>query len=268
MSATGLNRNNEKFYTKKKIAETCCSFLKDKITIDKEDLIIEPSAGDGSFIDSIKLLTKNYQFYDIEPQNFEIIKKDFLKLDIEKKNRKIHIVGNPPFGRQSSIAKKFIKKCSLFANSISFILPKSFKKESFQKTFPLCFHLIHEYDLPENSFIVEDKEYNVPCVFQIWIKKDYNRELEEKQVPKNFKFVNKEDDHDISIRRVGVYAGQIDTDTENKSVSSHYFIKFSDKKLLEKLEEFKSIKFSSDNTVGPRSISKPELIKEFNKISN
>jgi hypothetical protein len=42
----------------------------------------------------------------------------------------IHIIGNPPFGRQSSTAIKFIKKSCLFCNSLSFILPKSFKKDS------------------------------------------------------------------------------------------------------------------------------------------
>ena len=37
---------------------------------------------------------------------------------------KIHIIGNPPFGRQSSLAIKFIKKSVEYCDSISFILPK------------------------------------------------------------------------------------------------------------------------------------------------
>ena len=51
--------------------------------------------------------------------------------------KKIHIIGNPPFGRQSSLAIKFIKKSAEFCDSISFILPKSFKKDSLKKHFPL-----------------------------------------------------------------------------------------------------------------------------------
>ena len=31
-------------------------------------------------------------------------------------------------------------------------------------------------------------------------------------------------------------------------------------------EKLKSIKFNFNNTVGPKSISKPELIDEFNKL--
>ena len=34
-------------------------------------------------------------------------------------------------------------------------------KNSFAKNF----HLILEVDLPENSFIINDNDYNVPCVF-------------------------------------------------------------------------------------------------------
>ena len=47
----------------------------------------------------------------------------------------LHFIGNPPFGRQSSLAKKFIKHiCSCDkTKTIAFILPKSFKKDSLKK---------------------------------------------------------------------------------------------------------------------------------------
>ena len=96
---------------------------------------------------------------------------------IREKYDKIHIIGNPPFGRQSSLARKFIKKSCDFCDTLSFILPKSFKKDSFQKTFPLYFHLVYQVDLPEKSFQVNSKDYNVPCVFQIWIKRDDHASL-------------------------------------------------------------------------------------------
>ena len=94
---------------------------------------------------------------------------DFLKLDYLKfSNKNVHIVGNPPFGRQSSLAIKFIRYSALFSKSISFILPKSFKKDSLQNKVPLNFHLLCQVDLPKNSFLVNEKEHDVPCVFQIW----------------------------------------------------------------------------------------------------
>ena len=50
--------------------------------IDKNnDLIIEPSAGNGSFIENIKTLSINYKFYDLKPEHDEVNKQDFLEFD-------------------------------------------------------------------------------------------------------------------------------------------------------------------------------------------
>ena len=267
---TGLKRDTtDKYYTKLDIVEDCKVQIEKHINIKENDLIIEPSAGNGSFIKIIKELTKNHKFYDLIPENKEIIKQDFLLLDVDKiiePYKKIHIIGNPPFGRQSSLAIQFIKKCCEFANTISFILPKSFKKDSNKAKFDKFFHLIYEKDLPENSFSVNGDDCDVPCVFQIWKKKKTERIIPDKIEPKNFKFVDKTEHHDISFRRVGVYAGKIDKETDDKSIQSHYFIKFTNNKSVnDNIKLLEKINFDFNNTVGPKSISKQELIKEFNK---
>ena len=267
---TGLKRDTtDKYYTKLDIVEDCKVQIEKHINIKENDLIIEPSAGNGSFIKIIKELTKNHKFYDLIPENKEIIKQDFLLLDVDKiiePYKKIHIIGNPPFGRQSSLAIQFIKKCCEFADTISFILPKSFKKDSNKAKFDKLFHLIYEKDLPENSFSVNGDDCDVPCVFQIWKKKKTERIIPDKIEPKNFKFVDKTEHHDISFRRVGVYAGKIDKETDDKSIQSHYFIKFTNNKSVnDNIKLLEKINFDFNNTVGPKSISKQELIKEFNK---
>lgn len=269
----GLKRNTiDKYYTKPNVVNNCIELIKTHITITKDDLIIEPSAGNGAFIPSIKQLTHHFKFYDLEPEHNDIIQQNFLDFNatqFKKDYKKIHIIGNPPFGRQSSLAIKFIKKCCEFSSSISFILPKSFKKDSMKKRFTNNFHLIHEIDLTENSFLVNGNESNVPCVFQIW---EYNqttpRATITKLEPIDFEFVKKTDTPDISFRRVGVNAGTIMTDIEDKSEQSHYFIKFTndDTELDDTIEKLKNIKFDFNNTVGPKSISKQELILEFNKL--
>lgn len=267
----GLQRNTiDKYYTKPDIAKTCIKLVKKNIKISKNDLIIEPSAGNGSFISHIKRQYQNYKFYDIEPEHSEICMQDFLEFDykqIQKEFKNIHIIGNPPFGRQSSTAIKFIKMCCLFSKSISFILPKSFKKESMKKYFEKHYHLINEIDLPKNSFLVNEIECDVPCIFQIWKYKTKIRDKINKSQPINFKFVKKEDNPDISFRRVGINAGTILKEINNKSFQSHYFIKFTnDKTIQENIEKLKLINFDFNNTVGPKSISKSELINEFNKL--
>ena len=129
------------------------------------------------------------------------------------------------------------------------------------------FHLICEIDLPDKSFLVDGVEHNVPCIFQIWERKTYNRALIEKLEPFNFMFVEKTENPDISFRRVGVNAGVIDIKIDEKSIQSHYFIKFTNGKTInDNIKKLSTITYDINNTVGPRSISKQELIKEFNPL--
>lgn len=269
----GLKRNIiDKYYTKNDVVKSCIKHIKKHINISENDLIIEPSAGKGSFIESIKKLSNNYKFYDLEPEHDQIIKQDFLDLDCNKlkdKYKKIHIIGNPPFGRQSSSAIKFIKKCCFFSDTISFILPRSFKKNSMKKYFSRNYHLLFEKDLIENSFLVNNIEHDVPCIFQIWKYKSKKRDNIKKENPINFKFVKKNEEPNISFRRVGVNAGKIMLEINDKSEQSHYFIKFTNNESIKNnLKKLEKITFDFNNTVGPKSISKQELIIKFNELLN
>jgi hypothetical protein len=260
---TGLTRNGvDKYYTKDHIVTECMELINKNVLITTDDLIVEPSAGNGAFIPDIKKLSSNYKFYDLEPQHPEIITQDYLNVNIND-HKVIHIIGNPPFGRQSSTVIKFIKKsCSFMGtNSISFILPRSFKKQSLQRHFPLDYHLIVSHDLPDNSFLVNGKDHSVPCVFQIWKKMETMRKKQIPEVPINFKFVKKSENPDISFRRVGANAGTISSEIKNKNEQSHYFIKLFNKVIFQEM-----ISFEHSNTVGPKSISKQEIIKCFNNI--
>ena len=88
-----------------------------------------------------------------------------------------------------------------------------------------------------------------------------------KMEPINYRFVKKNENPDLSFRRVGVYAGSVSKDN-NKSEQSHYFIKLDDNsnldEIIKKVEELTFVE--KDDTVGPKSISKQELIREFNQI--
>jgi len=289
---TGIKRDiKDQFYTNRNISAKCIDIWLNHIN-DKDAHILEPSAGDGSFSDYF--IENNYTIvsYDIEPKKTYIMQENFLKLDTtDFKN--IHTIGNPPFGRQSSLAKQFIKKCATFSDSISFILPKSFKKESYQKSFPLNFHLEYETDLDKNSFIIDGKIHNVPCVFQIWIKKPYNRYVEDKPKENGFKFIKKPtlevlevNDEGKAIKRKNIFIENPDFgilragggDTCGR-ISKEYedgikcypeawlFIKLDDgynKNIF--YEKYKEINWIDDSNVGARSISKPIFIKGINKL--
>jgi len=261
----------DKYYTKKEIANKCCSIFSKKIKIDHDnDIVIEPSAGNGSFIKPLKKMCKKRLFIDISPEHKEVQQCDFLKVAKEdicknKNINKIHVLGNPPFGFKSSTAIAFIKHACTFCDTFCFILPKSFNKSSMKKTVPLNFHLIYSYNLPENSFLKSNEPYNVNCVCQIWKKQNTLRKILPKENPKFYSFTNNPSKATIAIRRVGYNTGRIFTDDlQRKNKNSHYFIKLDDeedKKLLSNI----NLKSSNDVT-GPKSLSKHDIILSLNKM--
>ena len=250
--------SKDQYYTDQKVAEHLVSTLGDLSTYSK---IIEPSAGCGSFLNYLPPSTLSY---DIEPKDSRIIKQDYLKTKFQPDA--ILVVGNPPFGKQSSLAKKFIRHSCKFAEVIAFILPRSFKKESMQKCFDRQFHLIYQEDLELDSFFYEETRYKVPCVFQIWKKSQILRPKPLVYHPNTnyFDIVKKEDNPQVAFKRVGISAGNFHTDILKSSQQSHIFIKFHVKPDFTDLKN--SLKFETDNTVGPKSISKNELIRELNKF--
>jgi predicted RNA methylase len=241
------NVSLEKFYTKPDVAKFCLKH----IDLNKYDRLIEPSAGNGSF----STLVSNCEAYDLMPELDSIKQQDFFEFKADKGN--ILVFGNPPFGRQSSLAIKFINHAAKFAKTIAFILPKSFSKESVIEKLDKHLHCVKIVGLPKNSFFYGDEDFDIPCSFYIfeWLEKE--REKSKKYETEDFEFVTKEK-ADFSIRRVGFYAGKIEGLEVSKE--SHYFIK--DKNNA--IDILKKIKYPSAlDTVGSRSISKNEIIKEY-----
>jgi hypothetical protein len=260
---TGKHRKNtnDMYYTKKDVAKQCIEIIKENIQDSETYQWVEPSAGNGAFIlDGCVAL-------DIEPKHKNIIKQDFLTY-VPKFEKKILIYGNPPFGKQSSTAKKFIKHATSFADVVAFILPRSFVKPSMNNVFSNYFHCTHSKELEKDSFEVNETSYDVPCVFQIWVKKDTERNKELKVEPLGFSYVKHTDSYDLTIRRVGVKAGTAKEKSEKVSPQSHYFIKLTSvEELVEIVKKINAHTFPS-NTVGPRSLSKHEINLVLNSFLN
>lgn len=252
MQDTGKFRLNDKdkFYTKPTVASQCVDELK-KHSI---GLWIEPSAGSGSFVDSVK--HTNVIAMDIEPGREGIVKQDFLSWCSPYTH--CTVFGNPPFGRQSTLARKFIRHASTFADVIAFILPRSFTKPSMQRAFPLEFHLIYEIPIEKDAFLVNGVSYDVPCVFQIWKRMSTPRIIHVNERPQ-WTYVKKNEPHDIAVRRVGVYAGKCMYPDQALSVQSHYFIKLPDGCSVDIIVDHMCNHEFPSNTTGPRSLTKDEI---------
>lgn len=155
----------DKFYTQKEVAKQCTDFLKEKITLTKEALFLEPSAGNGAFLDYLD----NYLAIDIKPEDDRIKEQDFFNFSSNKKD--YITIGNPPFGKRSKMAIDFFNKASEFSEIIAFIVPVSFMKWSVQKVLNKDFALIDYFYLNPCSFLENGKPFEVRTVFQIWVKK-------------------------------------------------------------------------------------------------
>lgn len=251
----GQKDANDKFYTKPVIAKQ----LIDKINLKQYDLIIEPSAGNGSF--SKQLL--NCIALDLIPEDPSIHKQDFFTY-FPPENKKCLVIGNPPFGQQSKLAIDFFRHSAEFAHTIAFILPKSFKKHSIQNRLPLNFHLTYEEELPKNSFLLLDEEYDVPCVFQIWNKQENEREKFTFPMKTSlFNFTKNPNEADFRVQRVGGSAGRAFLDKNGAISSNYYLINTSNYDNNTLIESINKITFPSVNdTVGPRSLPKGEFIYE------
>jgi hypothetical protein len=162
----------DQFYTNKDVAIKCYEKLKEIVDIDSYDYIVEPSAGTGSFYN---LLNKDKRIgIDLEPKCDGLIKMDYLEF-IPKNNQRYIVIGNPPFGRVSSLAVRFFNK-SKYADCIAFIIPRTFNRVSIQNKLHLDFHLIYNEDLPLNPCSFSPK-MSAKCCFQIWVKKNIPRDL-------------------------------------------------------------------------------------------
>lgn len=255
----------DQFFTKESLAKSLFKVLQNYLLKEKIEINnwLEPSAGSGAFFKLMPL--QGRLGIDIAPQIEGVIQSDFL--DYQLPNKPYITLGNPPFGKNSSLAIKFFNKCATRSEVIAFVVPKTFNKQSTISKLDRNFHLDYSEELPDNSFELQGQPYHVPCVFQIWRKKNT---LREKMViirkHEDFIFCDRENAN-FAIQRVGVNAGAVKKDLSTIASQSHYFIKANREEvetLFSKID-WNCVKY---NTAGNPSIAKGELIELYIKEKN
>jgi len=168
-------KDKDQFYTPTETAKKCFDVFQEFLTkmgeSDTEYIYIEPSAGDGSFLD---VLPKDRTLaLDIEPKVENIDTQDYLSWVPSDNNKKYIVFGNPPFGLRGQLALKFINHSASFADYVCFILPQLFESDG--KGVPRKrvegFNLVHSEKLDTSFYEPNKKDVKVNCIFQIWSKK-------------------------------------------------------------------------------------------------
>lgn len=256
--------HSDQFFTRAEVAKLFSDWVKSQSFYKSVKTIIEPSAGNkdiAKFFPSAKL-------YDLDPKHSDILKQDWLDYSHSGGDETL-VVGNPPFGKNNTLAVNFINKAAEFADWIAFILPKGFKRIPTQNRISNSHSLFAEIDLPKNSFYLPGEgveiPYDVPAVAQIWHRK--RREKVKISYDSQWvKFVNPEE-ADIAVKRAG-RVGELDLTRENWSSHKnrqYYYLKIlkDHKRIIDLIKNFKW-RAIGDDTVGAPVISKWDLINIIN----
>ena len=283
----------DQFYTSKLVVNEFLSILKSKKIINENSILIEPSAGDGKFLDGFEtFFPKNiYEAYDIEKNHPNVLEQDFLQIQKAHNSRYV-VIGNPPFGYKSKMAINFINKSSEFSDIVCFVLPIQFRRWSVQKQINKDFKLIYSSEnLPRNSFLVKNKPYNVNCLLQIWVSKknvkfDKHKDLRIHEKPKNkhedfklwihnntnetLKYFDKDKyKWDFAVVRQGYY------DYKEKIINplnliqnrQYLFVKYINEQSKLIFEKIDFEKLSNSNT-SVKGFSNTDLVAEYEQIKN
>jgi hypothetical protein len=268
----------DKFYTISSYSKKCIDKVFELYNKTTFDLIIEPSAGNGSFFNQLEC--DNKIGIDILPENSNIIKMDFFNYNPPENKNNILVIGNPPFGKISSLAIKFFNHSAKWSNVIAFIIPRTFRRASVQNKLDKMFHLIYDEDVPTKPccFI---PNMMVKCCFQIWEKQKIERTFINLPTKHNdwiflpfgpldkFGQPTPPIDADFALRAYGGKIGEIKYEKLNElRPKSWHWIKSNINK-VELINRFNKLNYSNSlNTARQNSMGKGELVRLYNDFIN
>lgn len=261
-------RELDQFYTRPDVAAWCMARIREVLPWNEIDTWIEPSAGEGVFFRLLPEGRRRGFDIDDEHAGAGIEHQDFLTWDGEGMSGRTAYVGNPPFGRNCSLALAFFRRAvQLNADWICMVLPRTFEKASIQNKIPRGYVLATESQtIGEYAFVHNGEPYDVPCCFQIWRKLPPGemRPLHDRVLKHgDFDFVGNHKDADFAFQRVGAKAGLASKEGLHRSWKSNHFIKVrtgvDPQELMRQLNDIQWDRIKG-KTAGNPSISKGEMI--------
>lgn len=183
------------FFTKDHVAQHVVDTTRKLITGQKNNwntmTFLEPAAGDGALyylmpprkrigveVDADLCKKHGYLYCDLANGGFLDLTRKDLGLD-RVPSEKVVCIMNPPFsqprwvGRSRNIALEFFNHAATMADTIAWICGTTARRPVFQSKMDSRFHLIHDENLPRDSFTLGGEPSKIACIFQIWqVKKD------------------------------------------------------------------------------------------------
>jgi hypothetical protein len=264
----------DKFYTNPDTSLMCISHVGRIYDWNKWALVVEPSAGNGSFYDQIPV--DNKVGMDISPDGEGVVEMDFFDY-VPDTEGSILFIGNPPFGKNSSLAVKFFQHAAKYGKCIAMILPRTFRRVSIQNKLSLNFHLVLDVDIPTSPCCFTPAMM-AKCCFQVWEYRDTLRpiiKLPTEHADWKFLKLGSKDANgqptppegaDFALRAYGGKCGEIKTSKlASLRPKSWHWMKISGSLEVEDMvQRFKQLDYSvSQNTARQNSIGRADLVKLY-----
>ena len=169
------------------------------------------------------------------------------------------IVGNPPYGKNASLAVKFVNKSVELSDSIHYVLPRTFRKPSILNRIDSHLHLVGDELVGDEMF-----GGTILTCAQKWERRDECRgRIPTVTTHPDFKFVTV-DKANLFVGGVGAAAGGVKESGFDHYNTRHYFLQVTDtvrERLIEIQDELRRLARAA--TVGTPSLSKHELISTY-----
>jgi len=241
--------------------------------VSKDATVCIPGAGVGTYVNAllqVGVSPENIVAVEIDPAYYELgsamferlgvkyVLADFLTWQPEMKFDVV--VGNPPYGKNASLAVKFLNKAAEFSDHISFVLPRTFRKPSVLNRIDEHLHLVEDVDTPNETF-----GGTIITCRQKWEKREEKRErIRTYTQHPDLNFVSKAESN-VFVGRVGAGpAGKVLTADYDHLTEQHYFLQVTDvvkERLVAIQDTLKQLARAA--TVGTPSLSKHELISTY-----
>lgn len=260
----------DQFFTPPELVSKCVQELEQLVDLNSFDQILEPSAGSGRFLDYLPLHTVGI---DIEPHDSRVNRQDFFSWSCPLTTN-VLVVGNPPFGQRGALAIRFIDHAMIFADTVAFILPRSFNKFTLQNRVNQNFHLVHSSN-HSAVFDYHGEEAEVAVVFQVWRRSTQKRDLANpSKTHTHFRMRHAHLSHlnerqrielcdfaDLALPQVGMKFVPVDPRTVTQG--SYWFIKLADDAFREAFDHL-DFSFLDGTNTAHMSLSKADIVQAYN----
>ena len=138
---------------------------------------LEPSAGSGVFVSGSDGTGLQWETNELFPQYAQGFTPTHT-VDFAKSHQGFigqgfdFVIGNPPFGHASGLARKFVKNGLEVANVVAMVLPKGCRRWRFIDELPSDVCVVVDQDLPSPLFDLPDgTQKKVGCTFMVFERK-------------------------------------------------------------------------------------------------